>query len=58
MPYRDRLKHWAVARLLPNLQRMIIARFRSCSDADGYLKFLRQRLPDLQFEVVFDVTEE
>ncbi|HEY9820577.1 MAG TPA: hypothetical protein V6D35_07330 [Candidatus Sericytochromatia bacterium] len=49
------LKPWAVARLRPNLQWIIIARYRSRSDADGHILLLRQRVPNIQFKVVFDL---
>ena len=52
--YKDRLNSWAVARLLPDTQRVIVARFRSQSDADGNLRLLRQMTPNARFEVVFD----
>ncbi|BAZ50033.1 hypothetical protein NIES4103_26470 [Nostoc sp. NIES-4103] len=52
--YKERLHSWAVARLLPDAQREIIARFRSRSDADGYMQHLRQRTPNASFMVVFD----
>ncbi len=52
--YRGRLAPWAIARLLPNMQRIIIGRFRSRSDADGHLQCLRQLIPDASFVVVFD----
>ncbi|HEY9636258.1 MAG TPA: hypothetical protein V6D14_22830 [Coleofasciculaceae cyanobacterium] len=51
------LKPWAVARQLPSLQWLIIARYRSRSDADGHLVLLRQRIPNLQFKVVFDLCD-
>jgi hypothetical protein len=54
MTYKQCLKSWAVARQLPNLQWLIIGRYRSRSDADGHLQLLRQRVPNLQFKVVFD----
>ena len=54
MPYRDRLNRWLVVRLLPNMQRSVVARCRNCSDADGYLHILRQLMPDATFIVVFD----
>lgn len=54
MPYRDHLKRWLVVRLLPNMQRVVVARFRTESDADGYLKIVRRLTPDGQFLVVFD----
>ncbi len=48
------LKPWVVARQRPNLQWVILARYRSRSDADGHLLLLRQRVPNIQFKVVFD----
>ncbi|MBD2460004.1 hypothetical protein H6G89_03005 [Oscillatoria sp. FACHB-1407] len=51
--YRERLNAWAIARLLPNLEPHVVARFRSRSDADGYLDSLRQRMPNDQFIVTF-----
>ncbi|MEG4942219.1 hypothetical protein [Microcoleus sp. F4-D5] len=42
MTYKDRLHCWAIARLLPSHQWMIVACFRSRSDAEGHFKFLRQ----------------
>ena len=56
MTYKDRLHCWAIARLLPSHQCMIVARFRSRSDADGHFQFLRQTIPHVKFEVVFDRT--
>jgi len=56
-PYRDRLKYWAVVRLLPNMQRITVARFRSRSDADGHQQFLTHQLPNARFLVMFDLRE-
>ena len=44
MTYKERLCCWAIARLLPSEQWIIVARFRSRSDAD------------VKFEVVFDLS--
>ncbi|UIE37645.1 hypothetical protein [Leptodesmis sichuanensis] len=52
--YKDRLKRWAIVRLFPNQQPVIVARFRKRSDADGHLQFLQQQIPDGQFLVMFD----
>ena len=52
--YRDRLHTWAIARLLPNLQRIIVGRFRSRSDAEGHLQRLKQLIPQAKFILVFD----
>lgn len=54
MSYRKRLQSWAVIRLLKDMQRITICRFRKESDADGYAKALRQLTPDGKFLVVFD----
>lgn len=37
-----------------NMQRVVVARFRTESDADGYLKSVRRLIPDGQFQVIFD----
>ena len=54
MTYKQRLCCWAIARLLPTQQWIIVARFRSRSDGDGHFQFLRQTIPHVKFEVVFD----
>ena len=54
MPYKQRLNSWIIVRLLPNLQRRVVGRFRSWSDAEGQIRILRQlRQSDRQI-VVFD----
>lgn len=55
MTYRESLKPWAVARLLPDGKWVIIGRYHNRSDADGHLQLLRQRVPNLEFRVVFDL---
>lgn len=55
MAYKQCLKPWAVARLLPQGKWVIIGRYQSRSDADGHLQLVRQRVPNLQFKVVFDL---
>ncbi|MEG4234319.1 hypothetical protein QUA40_19790 [Microcoleus sp. Pol11C3] len=42
--------------MLPSHPLMIVARFRSRSDADGHFQFLRQTIPHVKFEVVFDLS--
>jgi hypothetical protein len=57
MTYRERLNHWAVIRLLPNFQRVVVDRFRSRSDAEGHAQAMRRLIPDGEFIVVFDPGE-
>jgi hypothetical protein len=58
MTYRQRLQCWAIARLLPSQKWAIIARFRSRSDAEGHFQFLRRKVPNVLFKVVFDLTSQ
>jgi hypothetical protein len=58
LTYKDRLCCWAIARLLPSGQWIIVARCRSRSDAEGHFQFLRQTIPHVKFEVVFDLKGE
>jgi hypothetical protein len=53
--YQKRLYPWAIAKLMPNIQRAIVGRFRLRSDADGHLLCLRQLMPQVRFVVVFDL---
>ena len=57
MAYKDSLKLWAVARQGKNLQWVIIARYKSRSDAEGHWLLLKKRVPDIEFKVVFDLPE-
>ncbi|KAM3093460.1 hypothetical protein ACKFKG_18770 [Phormidesmis sp. 146-35] len=52
--YGDRLRRWAVIRLLENMQRITVAHCTSESDADGYAKLFRRLIPNATFIVVFD----
>ncbi len=54
MPYEKRLSPWIIVRLLPNLQRTVVGRFRSLSDADGHLRVLKGLLPNARLTVIFD----
>lgn len=58
MPYRDRLNGWAVVRLLPDFQRVVVARFRNPSDAEGNCQSLSRLIPDGKFIVVFDPPDQ
>ncbi|NEO13093.1 MAG: hypothetical protein F6J98_28335 [Moorea sp. SIO4G2] len=55
MSYSERLHPWVVIRLLPKMQRIVVARFRNRSDAEGHLWALKRLMPDAEFIIVFDV---
>jgi hypothetical protein len=54
MSYRERLHPWSIVRLLPDVQRVTVARFRRRNEAEARLSFLQQRNPHENFVVVFD----
>ncbi|AFZ03099.1 hypothetical protein [Calothrix sp. PCC 6303] len=56
--YKKRLNSWAIAKLIPGMQREIVARFRSRSDADGHMQLLSRMTPDASFMLVFDCQSE
>lgn len=56
--YKKRLNKWAIARILPDMKREIVARFRSKSDADGHMQLLLSRTPDMNLMVIFDCPRE
>ncbi len=58
MTYRERLDFWAVVRLLPTQQWVVVARFHRRSDADGHCEFLRRSMPSIRFQVVFDLPNQ
>lgn len=57
MDYRVRLLPWIVIRRLPKMQRVVVGRFRTESDADGFATFLRRQIPDGNFAVIYDQPE-
>ncbi|AUT01098.1 hypothetical protein CLI64_12175 [Nostoc sp. CENA543] len=52
------LNSWVITRLLPNMQRINVASFRSRSHAEVYLRNLRQLIPDADFVMIFDCQRE
>lgn len=58
MTYQERLKHWAVVRLLPTQQWVVMGRFHRRSDAEGHCQFWRQQMPHTEFKVVFEAVRE
>ncbi|MEC4814518.1 MAG: hypothetical protein SAK29_14765 [Scytonema sp. PMC 1069.18] len=55
--YLTMLSSWMVVHWLSPTERTVIARFRSRSDADGYLMILRRLMPKADLKVVFDLEQ-
>lgn len=54
MTYQQQLHPWCIIRLLPNMQRLVVARCRCQNDAEAHLQILRQQAPTATYEIVFD----
>ncbi len=55
MTYLQRLHPWCIIRPFPNMRTIIVGRFRPRIDAEGHLRILKQIMPSVPFEIVFDV---
>lgn len=49
---------WAIARILPNAQCYIVARFVNRQDAHDHKRVLQRFIPGAKFEILFDSPEE
>ncbi|NEO71426.1 hypothetical protein [Moorena sp. SIO3H5] len=57
MTYSERLYPWAIIRLLPRMQRVVVGRYRNRSDAEGHLQVLKRLMPDGEFVIIFNLPE-
>jgi len=58
MSYKDKLNPWCIIRPVSNVQMRIVGRFRRRSDAEGHLQVLKRMIPNIPFEIMFDVATE
>lgn len=58
MTYYDRLHPWCIIRLLPNMQRIVIARFRKRNDAEDHRIALQHLTPEANYAIVFDPPDD
>ncbi|MBD2256428.1 hypothetical protein [Pseudanabaena sp. FACHB-2040] len=54
MSYRNRLYHWHIVRLLPQAQRITVARFRHRREAENHARLLRYLIPAGTFVILFE----
>ncbi|PSB09956.1 hypothetical protein C7B76_24690 [filamentous cyanobacterium CCP2] len=57
MTYHTRLHPWCIIRLLPRMQRVVVARFRRRNPAEEHLRVLKRLNPDATYKIVFDLPE-
>jgi hypothetical protein len=55
MTYLERLHPWCIIRPFSNMPTLIVGRFRRRVDAEGHLRILKQMIPSVPLEIVFDV---
>jgi hypothetical protein len=58
MTYKDKLNPWCIIRPISNVQMRIVGRFRRRSDAEGHLQVLKRMIPNVPFEIMFDMATE
>ena len=58
MTYKQQLFAWCIIRPFPNMRTQIVGRFRRRSDAEGHLRVLKQIIPGVPYEIMFDITKE
>ena len=58
MTYKQQLFGWCIIRPFPNMRTQIVGRFRRRSDAEGHLRVLKQIIPGVPYEIMFDITPE
>jgi hypothetical protein len=58
MTYLERLNPWCIIRSFPNTRSLIVGRFRRRVDAEGHLRILKQMMPTVPFEIMFDLPPE
>lgn len=58
MTYKNQLHPWCIIRPVSSVQMRIVGRFRRRSDAEGHLQILKRMIPDVPFEIMFDIAPE
>ncbi len=58
MTYKNTLTPWCIIRPFPNMRSRIVGRFRRRVDAEGHLRILKQMIPHVRFEIMFDITPD
>jgi len=56
--YFNLLHPWCIIRQLPNLQRLVVARFRRRIDAESHLQIISKLIPNVTYEIIFDPAPE
>ncbi|GAB4177634.1 MAG: hypothetical protein Fur006_09490 [Coleofasciculaceae cyanobacterium] len=58
MTYKAQLYPWCIIRPFPNMRVQIVGRFRNRSDAEGHLQILKRLMPNVPYQIMFDIPPE
>jgi hypothetical protein len=58
MTYKAQLYPWCIIRPFPNMRVQIIGRFRNRSNAEGHLQILKRLMPNVPYQIMFDIPPE
>ena len=58
MTYKAQLYPWCIIRPFPNMRVQIVGRFRNRSDAEGHLQILKRLMPNVPYQIMFDIPLE
>lgn len=58
MTYKAQLYPWCIIRPFPNMRTQIVGRFRNRSDVEGHLRILKRLMPNVPYQIMFDITPE
>lgn len=52
--YWRQLHPWCVIRVMPNMQRIVVQRFRNRNQAEEYLNIVKRLAPTAMYQIVFE----
>ncbi|MGB3692919.1 MAG: hypothetical protein WA865_16165 [Spirulinaceae cyanobacterium] len=58
MTYFEQLYPWCIIKPVADVQWRVLARFRRRNDAEAHLQVLRRLIPDVSYQIIFDVKLE
>ncbi len=58
MSYLQQLHPWCIIRPFPDMRTLIVGRFRRRVDAEEHLRILKQMMPTVPFQIMFDVVAD
>lgn len=54
MTYQEQLNPWVIHQLMPDFTQRAVSRFRRRTDAEAYIKIMKQMRPSVEFAIAFE----